>query len=94
MSGVLRSGLSRLVAASSSNAAPAGQLLKAGIPALQQAYHISGRSVRASEGRKLPTPYDYKNKDYSYFNALFDKTTHRFDDNSKVRSQLSVEFLF
>lgn len=38
------------------------------------------------DNRKLdrPAPYDYKNKDYGFISAIFDKTTKRFDENSKL----------
>lgn len=79
MSGVLRSGVRRLVAST-----PSSSLLKCAVPAVQQAAHISGKVVRSLENRKLPKPYDYTNKDYTFWHALFDKTTHRLDENSKV----------
>lgn len=88
MSGVLRSGVRRLVG-QSATAAKATQnqtLLKSSavLPAALQACHISGRASHGPEKRVRPAPYDYVNKDYTFWHALFDKTTHRFDDNSKV----------
>lgn len=89
MSGVLRSGVRRLVGQSATAAATASQkqaLLKGSVvlPAALQACHISGRASHGAEKRVRPAPYDYVNKDYTFWHALFDKTTHRFDDNSKV----------
>ncbi|CAB3229457.1 unnamed protein product [Arctia plantaginis] len=47
---------------------------------------ISGKVLRESlpPPPRKPAPFDYVNKDYSYFRSLIDRTTHRFDDNSKV----------
>lgn len=80
MSGVLRSGVLRLVQTSSA----AKALLQNNLPAIQQACNISGKGIRLLEKKSRPKAYDYKNKNYTYWNALFDKTTHRFDENSKV----------
>lgn len=88
MSGVLRSGVWRLVKAST-NSNASRELLKNAVPAMQQACLISGKVLRNLEQTKRPAPYDYKNKSYNLFHAIFDKTTHRFDENSKV-----IETLF
>lgn len=47
---------------------------------------ISGKVLRESlpPPPPKPKPFDYINKDYSYFHSLLDRTTHRFDENSKV----------
>ncbi|XP_075985784.1 NADH dehydrogenase (ubiquinone) subunit ND-42 [Anticarsia gemmatalis] len=47
---------------------------------------ISGRTLRESLPPRppKPAPFDYVNKDYTYLRSLFDRTTHRFDDNTKV----------
>lgn len=53
-------------------------------PTLQQACFISGKTLRGTQKLVKTKPYDYKNKGYTVFNAIFDKTTHRMDENSKV----------
>lgn len=47
---------------------------------------ITGKAMRASlpPPPKKPPPFDYVNKDYTWIHSLFDRTTHRFDDNTKV----------
>ena len=48
--------------------------------------NIAGKTLRGSLPcpPDKPAPFDYVNKDYSWFRSLFDRTTHRFDDNTKV----------
>lgn len=48
--------------------------------------NISGCALRQSlpPPPPKPAPFDYVNKDYTWLRSLFDRTTHRFDDNSKV----------
>lgn len=86
MTAVLRVGLVRL-AASHSAAAPSA-LLKAQTTALPAAFmqkcNISGRTMRGGPREPKVAPYPYKTKKYSYVNSLFDKTSKRFDENSKV----------
>lgn len=47
---------------------------------------INGRALRESLPcpPPKPAPFDYVNKDYSWFRSLRDRTTHRFDENTKV----------
>lgn len=47
---------------------------------------IAGKSLRSTlpPGLTKPPPFDYVNKDYTVFHSLYDRTTHRFDQNSKV----------
>ncbi|CAH0403225.1 unnamed protein product [Chilo suppressalis] len=47
---------------------------------------ISGKALRESlpPPPPKPAPFDYENKDYTFLRSLFDRTTHRFDDNTKV----------
>ena len=63
-------------------------LIKAALPALTQTCGIAGKVLRKSEGIVRPKPYPYKEKDYAFWQSLFDSTTSRFDDNSKVRKVL------
>lgn len=55
-------------------------------PCLQQACFISGKTLRGTQKLVKAKPYDYKNKGYNLLNAIFDKTTYRMDENSKVNS--------
>lgn len=84
MSGVLRSGVWRMMKTSSASKVSTELLLRNAVPAVQQACAISGKALRNLEQTKRPAPYDYLNKDYNVFHAFLDKTTHRFDENSKV----------
>ncbi|XP_047506364.1 NADH dehydrogenase [ubiquinone] 1 alpha subcomplex subunit 10, mitochondrial [Pieris napi] len=47
---------------------------------------IMGKTLRESLPPRppKPAPFDYVNKDYTWFRSLFDRTTHRLDENSKV----------
>lgn len=48
--------------------------------------NIAGKALRESlpPPPPKPAPFDYINKDYTWLRSLFDRTTHRFDENSKV----------
>lgn len=46
--------------------------------------NISSKSVRASKNIQRPPPYPYNEKKYTMLHRLFDKTTSRFDENTKV----------
>ncbi|KAL4703747.1 hypothetical protein ACJJTC_017535 [Scirpophaga incertulas] len=48
--------------------------------------NIAGHALRSTlpPPPPKPAPFDYENKDYTWFKSLFDRTTHRFDQNSKV----------
>lgn len=78
MAAVFRVGLIGTVSRSSK------PLVKATIPAMVQSCGISGKLIRATQNIVKPKPYPYKEKGYGFFNAVIDKTTKRFDDNSKV----------
>ncbi|XP_032523905.1 NADH dehydrogenase [ubiquinone] 1 alpha subcomplex subunit 10, mitochondrial [Danaus plexippus] len=47
---------------------------------------IMGKALRESLPPRppKPAPFDYVNKDYTWLRSLFDRTTHRFDENTKV----------
>lgn len=53
-------------------------------PFTQQNANISSKAWRELSGIQRPPPYDYKNKTYTLTSSWFDKTTKRFDDNTKV----------
>lgn len=48
--------------------------------------NIAGKALRESlpPPPPKPAPFDYVNKDYTWRRSLFDRTTHRFDQNTKV----------
>lgn len=60
------------------------KLLNNQLPCTQQMVHISSKVRRELIGVQRPPPYDYKNKDYTLFHSWFDKTTKRFDGNTKI----------
>jgi NADH dehydrogenase (ubiquinone) 1 alpha subcomplex subunit 10 len=78
MAAVLRVGI---VGLASKATKPLGKTV---IPALTQTCGIAGKVLRDTYHLKRPAPYPYKTKDYGFIAACFDKTTKRFDDNSKV----------
>ncbi|XP_046396193.1 NADH dehydrogenase [ubiquinone] 1 alpha subcomplex subunit 10, mitochondrial [Ischnura elegans] len=53
----------------------------------KQCAFISGKALR-DQDLKIPAPYPYKEKRYLVFNAIFDRTTRRLNENSKI---ISVE---
>lgn len=44
---------------------------------------ISGKTYRDPDVKRLP-PFPYKEKQYTMIRSWFDRTTHRFDENSKI----------
>lgn len=47
---------------------------------------IMGKAFRESLPPRppKPAPFDYENKNYGWIRSLFDRTTHRFDENTKL----------
>lgn len=85
MAGLFRLGIARIGAQTTTSSSILQTSVQRNVPAIQQICHISGKSMRGTiNARENITPYDYKNKGYNVFHAIFDKTTKRFDDNSKV----------
>lgn len=80
MAGVLRIGV---IVGGLSKTKP---LAKANVPALVQVCGISGKVLRGLNKTEKPAPYPYKTKEYNVWTAFIDKTSKRFDDNSKVNS--------
>lgn len=48
--------------------------------------YITGKVLQATLGPrpKKPAPFPYKEKDYTLLRSLFDKTSSRFDENTKL----------
>ncbi|KAF4517561.1 hypothetical protein B566_EDAN005125 [Ephemera danica] len=44
---------------------------------------ISGKALRDKD-YKRPTPWPYKEKNFTFLHGFLDRTTHRFDENSKI----------
>ncbi|CAK1590950.1 unnamed protein product [Parnassius mnemosyne] len=59
---------------------------KIAVCGLIQNRSIMGKALRESlpPPPPKPAPFDYVNKDYTWIRSLFDRTTHRFDENTKV----------
>uniref|UniRef100_A0A0K8TSV4 NADH dehydrogenase [ubiquinone] 1 alpha subcomplex subunit 10, mitochondrial n=1 Tax=Tabanus bromius TaxID=304241 RepID=A0A0K8TSV4_TABBR len=55
-----------------------------GLPALVQKCNISGKSIRGGARASKPKPWPYTEKRYGLLQALYDKTTKRLDENSKI----------
>lgn len=91
MAGVFRVGVVSLI-----NKSSAKPLVKATLPTITQCCNISGKSIRGTQKIEKHKPYPYNEKPYGFLNAIFDKTTKRFDDNSKViniKSNFCLNFL-
>lgn len=61
------------------------QLLNKKLTFSIQAANISSKALRELNNVKRPLPYDYKNDRYTVFHSWFDRTSKRFDENTKVR---------
>jgi len=81
LSGSVRRGLSSLKGLAAGKLP--GQLVAPANLARTQVASIVGKALRDAD-YKRPAPFDYKNSTYGFFHSLLDKTTHRFDDNSKI----------
>lgn len=66
------------------------QLVNKNVPYIQQTANISSKAWRELNNIQRPPPYDYKNKPYNVTHSWFDKTTKRFDDNTKVLLNTSI----
>jgi NADH dehydrogenase (ubiquinone) 1 alpha subcomplex subunit 10 len=80
MAGVLRVGVLRFV---SQPAASKNLLAKQVLPSVTQSCTITGKTFRGKPLER-PKPYPYQTKGYNILNSIFDKTTWRFDENSKI----------
>jgi len=81
LSGSVRRGLSSLKGLAAGKL-PA-QLVAPTNLARTQVATIVSKNLRDAD-YKRPAPFDYKNTKYGFIQALMDKTTHRFDENSKI----------
>ncbi|KAB0800128.1 hypothetical protein PPYR_08008 [Photinus pyralis] len=80
MAGVFRVGLLRVLSINSTN-----KLLANRSELIVPIRTISGKNARAiAPPTNKPKPWPYKTKGYNIFNSLYDKTTSRFDENSKI----------
>lgn len=66
------------------NGCVSSQLLNKQLTFSIQTANISSKAWRELNGVKRPPPYDYKNKGYTVFHSWFDRTSKRFDENTKV----------
>lgn len=78
MASIIRIGISRLINNNGRNCAKTSIRL------------ISGKNLRCLEKSTKPKPWPYHNKGYTILNYFFDKTTARFDENSKVNCLLNI----
>jgi hypothetical protein len=62
-------------------------LTQAALPALTQSRSIYGKVMRKSLNITAAKPFPYKTTNYGITQALMDRTTKRWDDNTKVRRQ-------
>lgn len=77
MAGVLRFSVNII----KGNAKP---LVKANVPVIIKVCGISGKTLRGNQKIVKPPPFPYKTKEYNVWSAFLDKTSKRFDDNTKV----------
>lgn len=54
------------------------------IPLVSQKCNISGKSLRTGARLDKPKPWPYQTKKYGLLQAMYDKTTKRLDENSKL----------
>ncbi|XP_012257960.2 NADH dehydrogenase [ubiquinone] 1 alpha subcomplex subunit 10, mitochondrial [Athalia rosae] len=81
MASVLRFGASKLLARNS--LAVLCKPTSGTNGAVIQAAFISGKALRVTDNTR-PPPYPYETKRFTLFDAIFENTTHRFDENSKI----------
>lgn len=85
MAAVLRVGVLRLVGQPAAATGVAKSMLNAQklVPAVNQKCTITGKSYRGKPLQR-PKPFPYQEKAYTLLRSMFDKTTWRFDENSKI----------
>lgn len=80
MASVFRLGIVRVMGGGSSTSLFQNSTL----PAITQSCSISSKSMRGGPRIPKAKPYPYLEKKYGVFQAMFDKTSHRMDENSKL----------
>ncbi|GLV39911.1 NADH dehydrogenase (ubiquinone) 42 kDa subunit [Carabus blaptoides fortunei] len=81
MAGVFRIGLGKIVAVTGTKPLTANTR----VPELLFCRSISGKALKIVDTSvQKPAPYPYKEKKYGWINRFFDKTTSRFDENTKL----------
>lgn len=85
MAAVFRVGVMRFVAhgPKPTAAATIKSFLSAQLPVVSQSCNITGKSFRGKPLQR-PKPWPYKTKNYNVLHSIYDKTTWRFDENSKI----------
>lgn len=84
MAAVLRVGVLRLICQPAQGNGVKNLLgTKQLLPMVSQSCSITSKTARGKPLQR-PKPYPYKEKAYRLWNTIFDKTTWRFDDNSKI----------
>ncbi|CAL4123523.1 unnamed protein product, partial [Meganyctiphanes norvegica] len=81
LSGSVRRGLSSLKGLAAGKLP--GQIVAPANLARTQVASIVSKTLRDAN-YKRPAPFDYKSSKYGFIHALMDKTTYRFDENSKI----------
>lgn len=87
MAGVLRTGVARLIP----NRTLLSKAIAKQLPSIQHASGISSKALRDLRGVKRPPPYDYMKRGYSFIDSLFDRTSKRIDENSKVKTNIYLK---
>ncbi len=68
-------------------------LVKVNVPTVTQVCGVSSKILRDQQKIIKPEPYPYREKNYTYWTAFIDKTTKRFDENTKVRKFKNYFFI-
>lgn len=90
MAGVFRVGIAKAIAFSSTKSITSKKLL----PEVKFVRCISGRALRVDDPNKpkKPAPWPYQDKPYRFWHRIYDRTTSRFDENTKVSTNLKFSF--
>lgn len=79
MASLVRIGITKLVNSSNSKLLATPCMLQINIR------NISSKALRSlNKEVKKPKPWPYEKKGYNIFHSFFDKTSKRFDENTKV----------
>lgn len=84
MAGVFRIGVGRALAITGNKSLAHTKL----VSEIQIVRCISGRALKVEDPDvRKPAPWPYKEKHYNMFHRFFDKTTDRFNENTKVKTR-------